>query len=106
MHNTIILYNTQQRLEKIMQITMNLPTIRENYRQNAAETRKLYAKYYNYTQKIKIYNNTQNTNYHIAKDTNFITIHQPQILPQCRRHKSYNNTQNTNFITMQKTQIL
>ena len=43
MHNTIILYKTQQRLEKIMQITMNLSTIRENYMQNAAETRKLYA---------------------------------------------------------------
>ena len=63
MHNTIILYNTQQRLEKIMQITMNLPTIRENYMQNAAETRKLYAKYNNYTQKFKFYNTTQNTNF-------------------------------------------
>ena len=50
----MILYNTQQRLEKIMQIMMNLPTIRENYMQNAAETRKLYAKYNNYTQKIQI----------------------------------------------------
>ena len=54
MHNTIILYNTQQRLEKITQIMMNLPTIRENYMQNAAETRKLYAKYNNYTKKIQI----------------------------------------------------
>ena len=61
---------------------MNLPTIRENYMQNAAETRKLYAKYNgpNYTQKI-------------------------QILSQCKRHIFYNNTHNTNFITMQKTQI-
>ena len=33
---------------------MNLSTIRENYMQNAAETRKLYAKYNNYTQKIQI----------------------------------------------------
>ena len=69
---------------------MNLPTIRENYMQNAAEIRKLYAKY---------------NNLH-AKDTNFITIHKTQILSQCKRHKFYNNTQNTNFITMQKIQIL
>ena len=54
MHNTMILYNTQQRLEKIMQIMMNLLTIRENYMQNEAETSKLYAKYNNYTQKIQI----------------------------------------------------
>ena len=31
--------------------------------QNAAETRKLYAKYNNYTQKFKFYNTTQNTNF-------------------------------------------
>ena len=49
MHNTI-LYNTQERLVKIKQITMNLSTTRENYMQNAAETRKSYAKYNNYTQ--------------------------------------------------------
>ena len=54
MHNTIILYNTQQEIEKIMQIKMNLPTIRENYMQNAVETRKLYVKYNSYTQKIQI----------------------------------------------------
>ena len=54
MQNTIILYSTEQRLKEIMQITMNLSTIRKNYMQNAAETRKLYAKYNNYTQKIQI----------------------------------------------------
>ena len=81
MHNTIILYNTQQRLEKIMHITMNLPTIRENYMQNAAEKRNLYAKYNNYKQKIQLLlQYTKHKFYHNAKDTNFITIHKTQIL--------------------------
>ena len=70
---------------------MNLPTIWENYMQNAAETRKLYAKYNNYTRKIQF---------------NFIAIHKTQILSQFKRYKFYNNTQYTNFITMQKIQIL
>ena len=70
---------------------MNLSIIREKYMQNAAETRKLYAKYNDYTQKIQF---------------NFITIHKTQILSQCKRYKFYSNAQNTIFITMQKIQIL
>ena len=70
---------------------MNLSIIREKYMQNAAETRKLYAKYNDYTQKIQF---------------NFITIHKTQILSQCKRYKFYINSQYTIFITMQKIQIL
>ena len=39
--------------------------------QNAAETRKLYAKYNTYTERYKFYNNTKNTN--------FITMPKTQI---------------------------
>ena len=64
MHSTIILYNTQQRLEKIMQITMNLSTIRKTYMQNAAETRKLIMRNTIIKRiRYKFYNNTQNTNF-------------------------------------------
>ena len=69
---------------------MNLPTIRKNYMQHAAEKRKLYAKYNNYTQKIQI----------IQQYTKL------KIFSQCKKHKFYSNTQNTNLITMQKIQIL
>ena len=60
---------------------MNLPTIRENYMQHAAEKRKLYAKYNNYTQKIQIIQQlyTKHKFYHNAKNTNFIAIHKTQI---------------------------
>ena len=86
---------------------MNLSTIRKNYMQNAAETRKLYAKYNDYAQKIQILKQYPKHKFqHNTQNTNFITMQKIQIFKKCTKHKFYHNAKDKNFLTMQKTQLL